>query len=404
MPAFSFLADPARRNVAVLATAQALFHCTQTMAIATTPLAALAMLGESHAILATVPIFLAHFGLMCTTLPAALLMGRIGRRPGFSLGATLGILAGLVSFSGVWTQSFPLMCLGGFLQGGAAAFAWHYRFAATDVADANFKAKAISLVMAGGIAAGVLGPQLAKWSVNLLPYTYAGVYLTAAVSSAIMLLLIQGIQIPTPAKTDTGAGGRPMSVIMRQPAFIAAVTASMIGYAIMTLVMSATPLAMKGCGFDFTDSATVIQVHVLAMFVPSFFTGSLVNRFGVKTIVVAGALIEILCALTNLAGISIWNFAIANLLVGLGWNFCYVGGTTLLTTVYRPEERAKVQGTHDFLVYATTALAAGTSGTLQAQAGWATLNMVAIPALLFMLAVIGWYAMQPAKTATSGAA
>ncbi len=402
MSALSFLAEPARRNVAVLAAGQALFHCTQTMAIATTPLAALAILGPEHAIAATVPIFLAHFGLMCTTLPAALLMGRIGRKPGFSLGATVGIAGGIVSFFGIWYQSFILLCVGGFLQGTAAAFAWHYRFAATDVADQNFKAKAISLVMAGGVVAGIAGPQMAKWSVDALPYMFAGVYLTVAACAAAMLLLMQLIQIPTPAKTDTGAGGRPMAEIMRQPAFIAAVTASMIGYAIMTLVMSATPLAMKGCGFSFADSATVIQVHVLAMFVPSFFTGNLINRFGVKTIVVAGACIEILCAATNLMGVSIWHFAIANLFVGLGWNFCYVGGTALLTTTYRPEERAKVQGTHDFLVYATTALAAGTSGTLQAQAGWATLNIVAIPALLFMLAVIAWYALQPTgKTAAA---
>ncbi len=403
MSALSFLSEPARRNVAVLAAAQALFHCTQTMSIATTPLAALAILGPEHAIAATIPIFLAHFGLMCTTLPAALLMGRIGRRPGFSLGATFGIIGGIVSFAGIWWQSFALLCLGGFLQGTAAAFAWHYRFAATDVADQTFKAKAISLVMAGGVLAGIAGPQMAKWSVDLLhPHVFAGVYLTIAASAAVMLALMQMIQIPAPAKSDTGAGGRPMREIMRQPAFIAAVTASMIGYAVMTLVMSATPLAMKGCGFDFADSATVIQVHVLAMFVPSFFTGHLVNRFGVKTIVVVGACIEILCAATNLMGISLWHFALANLFVGLGWNFCYVGGTALLTTTYRPAERAKVQGTHDFMVYATTALAAGTSGTLQAQAGWATLNMVALPALLFMLAVMAWYAVQPAgKTAAA---
>ena len=278
----SFMSDPARRNVAVLAVAQALFHCTQTMAIATTPIAAYGLLGADKTF-ATVPIFLAHVGLMVTTLPAALLMGRVGRRPGFTLGALSGIVGGVVSFLAIWWQSFPLLCIGGFLQGCAAAFAWHYRFAATDIASADFKAKAISLVMTGGIVAGLVGPETAKWAVKLFdPVLFAGVYLVTAVFSALMALLMQFIQIPAPAKTDTGAGGRPMREIMRQPAFITAVMCSMIGYAVMTLVMSATPLAMLGCGFGFSDSATVIQVHVLAMFLPSFFTGHLIQRFGVQ--------------------------------------------------------------------------------------------------------------------------
>lgn len=404
MSARTFLGDPARRNVAVLAAAQALFHCTQTMSIATTPLAAFVMLGPDSKILATMPIFLAHLGLMCTTLPAALLMGRIGRRPGFTLGATLGIIGGLVSFAGIWWQSFALLCLGGFLQGASAAFAWHYRFAATDMADPSFRAKAISLVMAGGVVAGIIGPEMAKWAVDLLhPVVFAGVYLTISATSAVMLLLMQLIQIPAPAKSDTGAGGRPMSEIACQPVFIAAAMSSMIGYAVMTLVMSATPLAMYGCGFSFGDSATVIQIHVLAMFVPSFFTGHLITRFGVKPVILAGALIEIACALTNLSGITFWHFALANLFVGLGWNFCYVGGTTLLTTAYRPEERAKVQGTHDFMVYAMTALAAGSSGTLQAQAGWSALNLVAIPALLLLICAIGWLATRPAPRSATAA-
>jgi MFS family permease len=215
---------------------------------------------------------------------------------------------------------------------------------------------------------------------------------------------VQLIQIPPPVKGDEGRGGRPMREIARQPAFVVAVLCSMIGFAVMTLVMSATPLAMLGCGFGFADSATVIQVHVLAMFVPSFFTGSLINRFGVKSILAVGAIIEILCLLVNLNGITLWHFAIANLFVGLGWNFCYVGGTTLLTTVYRPEEKAKVQGTHDFLVYATTATAAGISGTLQAQAGWTMVNLFALPALVLMLLAIVWLARRTADDRVAKAA
>lgn len=386
----TLLADPARRNVAVLAVAQALFQCTQTMAIATTPLAAYSLLGADKTF-ATVPIFLAHVGLMLTTYPAAMLMGRVGRRVGFSAGASLGILGAIVSFVAIWVQSFALLCTGGLLQGSAAAFAWHYRFAATDVASADFRAKALSLVMAGGVFAGVAGPQIAKWTVNWLdPVIFAGVYIMTGILAAMMLLLMQLIQIPVPTKAEQGSGGRPLGEIIRQPKFIAAASSSMFGYAVMTLVMSATPLAMLGCGYGFNDSATVIQGHVLAMFLPSFFTGNLIQKFGAKNIIIAGVLIEIGCALTNLAGIDFWNFFVANLLVGLGWNFCYVGGSTLLTTTYKSEERAKVQGFHDFLVYSMTATAAALSGTLQAQAGWSAINASAIPMLMIVLIAIAY--------------
>ena len=389
MIVLDILREPQRRNVAVLAAAQALFHCTQTMAIATTPIAAHGLLGDDKS-LATVPIFLAHVALMLTTYPAAILMGRVGRRPGFTLGAIIGIFGAAVSFAAIWWQSFPLLCFGGFCQGSAAAFAWHYRFAAADTADAAFKAKAISLVMASGIVAAFVGPQTAKWAVDLFhPVLFAGVYVMTGVFALLMLALIQFIQIPSPtAASGDGAGGRPLFTIIRQPAFMTAAASSMFGFAVMTLVMSATPLAMLGCGFKFGDSATVIQVHVIAMFLPSFFTGHLITRFGVLPIIAIGALLEIGCAVVNLAGIEFINFALANILVGLGWNFCYVGGTTLLTTTYKPEERAKVQGFHDFLVYAMTATAAGLSGTLQAGAGWQAVNLVAFPMLAIVLVAV----------------
>ena len=385
-----FFADRTRRNVAILALAQVLFHCTQSMAIATTPLAALQMLDDAKT-WATVPIVLAHVGLMTTTLPAALLMGRIGRRAGFTIGALIGIAGGFVSFGAVWVQSFPLLCLGGFLQGAAAAFAWHYRFAATDTASDDYKAKALSLVMVGGVVAGLVGPQTAKWAVDMFnPILFAGVYLMTSLFSFGMLLLVQLVRIPNPVRTKTSTSGRPIGEIARQPMFVVAVLSSMFGYAVMTLVMSATPLAMNGCGFGFSDSATVIQAHVIAMFLPSFFTGHLVTRFGVLPIIAAGAVIEMLCAVVNFMGIGFANFLVANMLVGLGWNFCYVGGSALLTKTYRPDEKAKVQGTHDFLVYATTATAAALSGTLQAQAGWTVTNAASLPMLMVVLLAVFW--------------
>ena len=393
-----------RRNIGFLALAQALFHCTQSMAIATTPLAAHGLLGVDKT-MATVPIFLAHVGLMLTTLPASLLMGRFGRRLGFSLGAVMGIIGAGLSFQAIWQQSFMLLCIGAMLQGVSAAFAWHYRFAATDAApDAAARAKAISYVMAGGVLAGLIGPQTAKWAVGWFhPVLFAGVYVMTGIFCLGMLLLVQLIRIPAPPiAAGDGRGGRPMREILRVPAFQTAIVASMFGYAVMTLVMSATPLAMLGCGFGFADSATVIQAHVIAMFLPSFFTGHLINRFGVLKIIAAGALIEIGCAMVNLAGIGFGNFFLANLLVGLGWNFCYIGGSTLLTSSYQPAERAKAQGTHDFCVYAMTATAAALSGTLQATVGWSVVNMAAFPLLgIVLIAVTRLHYLQAGAKSTA---
>lgn len=383
--------DPTRLNVAILAVAQCLFLSTQSMAIATTPLAAYGMLGVDKT-LATVPIFLSHFGLMSTTFWAAMLMARVGRRAGFSVGSLIGIAGAIVSFLAIWWQNFFLLCLGGFMQGSSAAFAWHYRFAATDTASETFKAKALSLVMVGGVAAGILGPQTAKWSVDLFhPVLFAGVYVMTGVFSLGSLALVQLVQIPTPPKRTMSETGRPLGEIVRQPVFITAVTSSMFGYAVMTLVMSATPLAMLGCGFGFGDSATVIQAHVIAMFLPSFFTGSLIQKYGHLRIIAAGAIIEMLCAITNFMGVAFENFLIANLFVGLGWNFCYVGGSTLLARAYTPAEKEKVQGVHDFFVYSSTALAAGLSGFLQAQAGWTLINAASLPMLATILAVLFWF-------------
>jgi MFS family permease len=383
-----------RRNVVILAVALVLFQATQTMSIATTPLAAHAMLGADKA-LATVPVFLTNLGLMLVTLPAALFMGRVGRRAGFTVGAGLGILGGLTSFCGIWYQSFWLLCIGAFLQGGSGAFAWHYRFAAADSATADFRAKALSLVMAGGVLAGIIGPEVAKRSVDLFhPVLFAGVYVVLAVFAFGMLVLMQFVDIPFVKSAAGSSGGRPMSEIARQPTFIAAVLASMFGFATMTLVMSATPLAMKACGFAFGDSATVIQWHVIGMFLPSFFTGHLINRFGILPIIAAGAALELGCALVNLSGVAFSNFVVANVLVGLGWNFCYLGGSTLVTTTYRQEEKAKVQGVHDFCVYTTTATAAALSGTLQAQAGWDIVNLAALPMQGIILLAIGWLAVK----------
>ena len=382
--------NPIIRNITLLALSQACFMSVQTMGIATTPLAAHSILGADKS-WATLPLALVHVGIMLTTIPASMLMARIGRSGGFSVGAIAGILSGIVSMAGVYQQSFVLLCIGALLQGVAAAFAWYFRFAAADATDAAWRPKAISLVLAGGVLAGLLGPQTAKWSVDLFhPVVFAGVYLMVSAYSVVVLVLVQGLRIPSLTAAEKAEGGRPLGTIVRQPRYVVALISSMFGYGVMTLVMSATPLAMLACGFKFGDSATVIQAHVVAMFLPSFFTGHLITRFGVLPIIITGAAIQAVCAVVNLAGIDFMNFLIANVLVGLGWNFTYVGGSTLLTSTYRPAERAKVQASHDFIVYATTALAAGLSGVLQAQAGWQLVNIASLPMMGIVIVAVVW--------------
>jgi len=405
MPASSLPAVPQRRNVAVLAFAQALFMSIQGMGIAATPLAAYALLGPDEKWLATVPIFLVHLSIMGTTIPASLLMGVVGRRAGFMMGALLGVAAGGVGCYAMFEQSFPLLCLASVFQGMQAGFFWYFRLAAADAAEPAFRAKAISLVMAGGVIAGFLGPETAKWAVDwLAPVTFAGIYLAMTAFSIAVLALVQYVRIPRLSREERAAGGRPMAEIARQPAYRVALAASVCGYAVMTLTMSATPLAMLACGFSFADSATVIQGHIIAMFLPSFFTGHLINRVGVLPVIAAGGLIEVGCAIVNLSGVEFNNFLIANILVGLGWNFAYVGGSTLLTTTYTPAERAKVQASHDFTVYLATASAAALSGLLQAKAGWTILNLAALPLMAMVVWAAVWLMVRQRRAAIAAPA
>lgn len=394
MPANRTTAPPQARNIALLALSQALFMSVQSMATATTPLAAYALLDAEHKWLATVPVFLVHAGLMACTIPASLIMGALGRRAGFSLGAVSGFLSGLVGYAAIVQGSFALLCLASVLQGVQGAFFWYFRLAAADAAPPGARARAISLVMAGGVLAGILGPQTAKWTADALAVTFSAVYLAASAYSLLVLACVQFVRIPMLTSAERAQPGRPMREIARQPAYRVALLSSVFGYAVMTLTMSATPLAMLACGFQFTDSATVIQAHVVAMFLPSFFTGHLIGRYGVLRIIAAGGLLMLGCAAINLTGVGFNNFLIANMLVGLGWNFTYVGGSTLLTQTYTAGERAKVQASHDFTVYAATATAAALSGVLAAKAGWTIINLAAIPLMVIIIVASLWLGLQ----------
>ncbi len=380
----------ARRTVLMLAVCQALAMTGMTV-VATTASIVGSMLAPDRA-LSTLPIAVQMTGMMSATIPAALLMARIGRRPGFWIGTALGATGAIVATIALFQASFALFCLGTFLNGMYNGVAQQYRFAASEIAGPEFRSKAISFVLAGGVVAAVFGPQLAKWSSGLFaPVIFAGCYVVIVglcLTAAILLCLIR---LPKPPPPALRSQGRPLAVIAAQPTFIAAVVAAMIGYGVMSLVMTATPIAMLDCGHVFADAAFVIQWHVLGMYAPSFVTGHLIARFGESRILMTGAALLLLCCAINLAGIGVVNFWAANLVLGVGWNFLFVGGTSLLTRTYRSEEKGKVQGLNDFLIFGTVAVSAFASGALLSGVGWAMVQIAMIPLVLVALGIIMWW-------------
>ena len=365
---------PQRRNVLVLALCQATVMTSLTIMATVSALTGQELADDKA--LATLPLGLQQVGVMLATFPASLLMRHLGRRAGFTIGAAFGVTGGLMQAIAVFHLNFWLFCLGNGLVGVANGFSLFYRFAATDTSDAAFKSKAISLVMAGGVAGAVLGPLLAKWSHDwFAPVFFAGSFLAIAVLQGLGGLLVQFVRIPRPTEEERSVSGRPLLEVARQPVFLVAVTGGMIGYGVMSLVMTTTPLAMVDCGYSFADSAFVIQWHALGMFVPSFFTGHLIARFGVLKIMLAGAGLLAGCVCLNLSGIAIWQFWSGLVLLGLGWNFLYIGGSSLLTEAYLPEERAKTQATNDFLVFGMVTIASFASGALHHAFGWQAVNL-----------------------------
>ena len=378
------------RDVALLALCQALFLTATSAVIATAALIGHG-LAETKA-LATLPIGIQFMATMGTTVPASLLMKRIGRRDGFTVGAFFGLAGAMTACWGIMAGDFVLFCVGAALIGAFNGFAQFYRFAAADAASEAFKSRAISLVLAGGVIAS-FGPLLADWSADMFaPVAFAGVYVAVAALYVTTLVVLRFITIPPPDAEERSRTGRPLATIMRQPTFIIAVLGSLIGYAMMSLLMTATPLAMRFCGFGFTESAQAIQWHVLGMFAPSFVTGHLIKRFGTLTIMGTGALLIALCVACNLQGIALVNFWLGAILLGVGWNFLFIGGTTLVTELHSPAEKAKTQAAHDFIVFAGVAAAALLSGAAHEAFGWQAMNYAVVPFLAAVLAGLAWLA------------
>ncbi|BBK37138.1 MFS transporter [Allostella sp. ATCC 35155] len=394
MPAPVSLAVKA--NVALLALCQALSMTATNVIMVVTGLVGLSLADDKS--LATVPLGLQFTAMMLSTLPSAFVMKRFGRRAGFTIGSATGMVGAAIAAWAILHASFWGFAAGSFVIGFANGVAQLYRFAAADAAPESFRSRAISLVMAGGIVSASFGPEFAKWSRDLLaPVTFAGCFVVVGGLHFAAIIVQRFLTIPTPTRAERQDQGRPLSVIARQPTFVVAVLGGMVGYAVMSLVMTSTPIAMAACNLPFEDSALVIQWHALGMYVPAFFTGHLIHRFGVINVMLAGIALNVACVAINLSGIDLFHFWTGLLLLGVGWNFVFVGATTLLTRTHTQAERAKVQSLNDFLVFGLVTVASFSSGALLQNIGWAAVNIGVAPLLVAVLAAVLWLrARQPA--------
>ena len=387
----------ARRNVALLAACQAMLFTNNSTLIAINGLAGLSL--APYAALATLPITCWVLGAAIATMPASLHMKRVGRRAGLTSGTFWGIVGALICGGAIWLQSFWLLCFGTLVWGVYNAYGQYYRFAAADVAGPDFKATAISLVLAGGLVGGILGPTTSRFTVDLLGPRFLGAYLALIGFAVATMLLLRFLRIPDPTPASQQARGRPLAAIAAQPKFIVAVLCGAIGYGVMNFVMTGTPIAMQACGHTYGDAAFVISSHVIGMFAPSFLTGPLIRRIGVLPVLAIGVALNLVTIAIALSGITVAHFWWALVLLGVGWNFLYIGGTTLLTETYRPEELAKAQGANDQAIFIVMVLSSFSAGMIVTLGGWERVNLLALPLILFIGIAIAWYAVVSSRHA-----
>jgi len=383
----------ARRNALVLAATQALAGGNNTVLVATGGIVG-SMLASDKG-LATVPISIFVVGLWMATLPMGALARHFGRRTAFQIGSLCGVLTGLICYAAVTRGSFLLFNIGALFSGFYAAGHMAYRFAAADTASAAFKPKAISWVLLGGIFAGVLGPQVVITTKELWPpYLFAATYLTQATLAVAAMLVLSLVRIPRPPPIPIAGPTRPLIEIVRQPRFIVAATCGVASYAMMNLVMTSAPLAMVMCQHSVSDATLGIQWHVIAMYGPSLFTGALIARFGVERVIAIGVVLILVSATISLSGITIWHFWIALVFLGIGWNFGFVGATTMVIQCHRPSECNKVQAFNDFLVFGSMAIGSFSSGKLLDDYGWAAVNKVVFPVIIVASVLLLWGAVR----------
>jgi MFS family permease len=376
----------ARSNVVRLAAAQALTGANSAVIFATGSIIGATLAPDMS--LATVPLSMYVVGIAAGTLPTGAIARAYGRRVAFIIGTGCGMLTGLLAAFAILRGSFVLFCCATFLGGLYGAVSQSYRFAAADGASAAYRPKAVSWVMAGGVFAGVLGPQLVQWTMDIWPpYVFAFSFVVQAMVALIAMAILAGVDAPKPAPSDFH-GGRPLLEIVRQPRFIAAAICGIVSYPMMNLVMTSAPLAMKLCGLGLSDSNFGIQWHIVAMYGPSFFTGSLIARFGAPKVVAIGLLLEACAATIGLSGITAMHFWATLIVLGVGWNLSFVGASALVLETHRPQERNKVQAFNDFLIFGVMALGSFSSGQLLANYGWSAVNLVVYPPVLLGLTVL----------------
>jgi MFS family permease len=396
-------ADPdrrAKRNVAVLVAAQAILGAQMSANFIVGGLAG-QMLAPNPC-LATLPITMLVVGSMLTATPLSAFMQRFGRRPGFVLGAAGGMAGAAVSAAGLYTGSFTLFLLGALLTGIYMSAQNFYRFAAADTASDSFRPKAISWVMAGGLLSAFVGPQMVNLTEQGMVIPFLGTYLAVIVLNAVGVFLFAFLDIPIPAPPAIGdAPGRSRREMLRDPRIAVAVICGTVSYALMNLVMTSSPLAVVGCGFQVSDASNIVSAHVIAMYLPSFFTGYVIVAIGVERVVGLGLFILACAGAVALSGVELHQFYISLVLLGIGWNFGFIGATTMLAGAHRPEERGRAQGMNDLLVFAGVTLASLSSGGLMncaggsVQAGWNMVNLAMLPFLVLAGGALIWLVLQP---------
>ena len=381
-----------RRTAMLLAAAQAIVGSAAPIAISLGALAGQYLLGPDKS-LATAPITGFNIGVALGALPAAAIIRRLGHRGGFLTGTVVTALGGLIATLALFQASFWLFAFGLCVIGIGGAFVQQFRFAAADNAPPEFKARAISFVLAGGIITAVLGPQIVIYTRELLaPVMFAGSFASILPLAAVGALILSFLRVPPHATTVTetvSSDARPLAEIVTQPRFVAALFCTVGSYALMSFVMTGAPLAMVGCGLSEDNATLGISWHVMAMFGPSFFTGALIHRFGAERIVAIGLVLLLGCAAVALSGLALWQFWTALILLGLGWNFGFIGATAMVAASYRPSEKSKVQGFHDFVLFGSVAFSSLMSGAIYNAWGWTMLNWIVFPVVLLCFVALG---------------
>lgn len=389
------------RNVLLLALCQALFMSGTSLTVTVSTLVGFALAADKT--LASLPFTVQLLATMVASIPAAALMARVGRKPGFMLGTVLAAGGAAICVVAVLDHHFWLFVLGSALIGIYSGFANYFRFAASDNAPPALRSRAISYVLAGGVLAAFIGPTLARLTRDLIPGApFAGSFAAIIGLYVLSFLLLTRLHLPLADKAGQAGEvpARPLASIAAQPRYVIAVICGMLGYAVMSLVMTATPLAMQHHGHPFGDTAFVIQWHVVAMFAPAFVTGRLIERLGLLPVLFTGVVFAVLTVAINLTGSTTWHFWTALVLLGLSWNFLFVGATTLLSDTYAPAERFKAQALNDFTVFSVVGMASLSAGALQTLYGWQAVNLVALPMLAIILIALSilWRLTRPTRT------